>query len=322
MFKKLVNIASYILSFLALVYLVQLFRKLNISAYNISCFPLIWFIPLFLTVYLGLFVLTSVRWGLILEFISAQKVGIGEAFPLITKSNIAKYLPSNVLQYAARNFLGIKLGWKHTDIAFSSLIEIVLELVIFGIAFVSILASHILTLPVTMLLQIERLKFFILFVFSVMCVTAIIVAILFRNHEFIKRLHLKAQTISLSAFLKLFAKMLIITLSFFVIGGLVLVAIYKVSFGLTFGLKDAFYIISVFTISYFAGYIVPGAPGGIGIREYFLVVMLGPSYGETPTLVSAIINRIILILVDVIAFIVGLCVEHRHNTTKQKGNLE
>jgi len=55
-----------------------------------------------------------------------------------------------------------------------------------------------------------------------------------------------------------------------------------------------------------AGYIIPGAPGGLGVREAILVAALGPVYGEGTAVALAIIYRVCSITADGLAFLIGL----------------
>jgi hypothetical protein len=57
-------------------------------------------------------------------------------------------------------------------------------------------------------------------------------------------------------------------------------------------------MIGIFSIAWAAGYLVPGAPAGIGIREAILVAWLGPIIGAGPAIACSLLHRVITALVD------------------------
>jgi len=62
----------------------------------------------------------------------------------------------------------------------------------------------------------------------------------------------------------------------------------------------------VFAVAWVAGYVVPGAPGGLGVREAILVAALGPVYGEGTAVALALIFRVCSVAVDGLGFLTGL----------------
>ena len=70
-----------------------------------------------------------------------------------------------------------------------------------------------------------------------------------------------------------------------------------------FRINDTALFVAVFSLSWIAGFIIPGAPGGLGVREFMILLMLGPGYGETPALSAALLLRIITAGGDVLSFL-------------------
>jgi hypothetical protein len=67
-------------------------------------------------------------------------------------------------------------------------------------------------------------------------------------------------------------------------------------------LNIVFKILSIYPLSWLAGYLAIGSPGGIGIREFLLIMILGPYLGEEIIISSAIQFRLCNILAEVILF--------------------
>ena len=63
-------------------------------------------------------------WKLYIDFFSQKRNDTRPIQKVYLKSNIAKYLPGNILQYADRNILGSQLGIGHKSIAAASVMEL------------------------------------------------------------------------------------------------------------------------------------------------------------------------------------------------------
>lgn len=63
--------------------------------------------------------------------------------------------------------------------------------------------------------------------------------------------------------------------------------------------------ILAYALAWLAGFVTPGAPAGLGVREFVFVIILGPAMGESPALILAGLLRLAAILGDIIAFSMG-----------------
>jgi len=61
-----------------------------------------------------------------------------------------------------------------------------------------------------------------------------------------------------------------------------------------------------YTTSWLAGFVTPGAPSGLGVREFILVQLLSPAVGEPQALLAAALLRLCSVSADVVAFGIGL----------------
>lgn len=60
-----------------------------------------------------------------------------------------------------------------------------------------------------------------------------------------------------------------------------------------------------FALAWLAGYILPGAPAGIGVRESVMLLLLAPSVGEATALALGVTMRLTTTLADALAFCIG-----------------
>ena len=64
-------------------------------------------------------------------------------------------------------------------------------------------------------------------------------------------------------------------------------------------------VIPAFALSWVAGFVTPGAPAGLGVREALLVGGTAPLYGPGTALSAALALRLVTVLGDGLAFLVG-----------------
>ncbi|MBA8888390.1 hypothetical protein FHW12_002623 [Dokdonella fugitiva] len=64
-------------------------------------------------------------------------------------------------------------------------------------------------------------------------------------------------------------------------------------------------------LAWLLGYVMPGAPAGVGVRETVLVIGLGPALGEADALVLALAYRFVTIVVDALSAGVGFLLRER-----------
>jgi hypothetical protein len=86
-----------------------------------------------------------------------------------------------------------------------------------------------------------------------------------------------------------------------------LAAIAGVCGGIVFG-EDArtARIAGAYLIAWLSGFVVPGAAGGVGIREAVLVAQLGPDFGEAAALAFALLMRLQSVFGDILLLCVSL----------------
>ena len=119
------------------------------------------------------------------------------------------------------------------------------------------------------------------------------------------------------SFLKLLCRLFLIYAVTLIIPGIFLALIFSIVLGCSLSLQTFMTIIAAYTISWVAGFIVPGAPGGIGVRESILLLVLSPYYAGDIVLIAAILHRISSILGDIIAFVMEPIISKLWKTEKE-----
>lgn len=65
-------------------------------------------------------------------------------------------------------------------------------------------------------------------------------------------------------------------------------------------------VITAYILSWLIGFITPGAPAGIGVREYVLLILLGGAAGSALVIVAVALARLINVIGDILTLLISL----------------
>ncbi|MHB1393073.1 MAG: hypothetical protein ACYCYE_08360 [Clostridia bacterium] len=239
---------------------------------------------------------SSYAWGKILQCVANRDIAIQIPVDIFVKSNIAKYLPGNVMHLVGRNVIGNILGLEHIDILSSTILDIV---------FISIASAFI---SIGIIIQNSRMlsQIFIIenFRFVLLLIPLILIVYItnIKKDNRISSIKDILNRIKTKQFIEISIKVIIIyMLQFIYVGAiLALILIFFMKIKISFTLF--IYIIEAFTLAWFIGFITPGSPGGIGIRETVLFVLLSAYIVKQDIIISIMLHRLVSILGDFNAF--------------------
>lgn len=299
--KKIGNIIGRIITVLSLVFIVVAVYKLGFDFSSVDNIPSFVGIIILSGIILcvSVFVMGT-AWKLWLSFFSEDKIPYGETVSVYAKANIGKYLPGNVMHYVERNLFAGKLGVSQKKIALCSVIEIIGQAgiaVVFGVLF----SYNQLKTALGELITPSKTPVLIVVVAAVMLVVLVALYIL-RNKikAFVSQYLTKGFVITGLKSIALYGVVLLV-------GGCIMVLLY-IYLGGDVDFEIAMHIISSYIIAWVLGFVVPGAPGGIGVREFVLSLLLAPTLGQEITLTVSIIHRLTNIAGDFLAYILRLVI--------------
>jgi hypothetical protein len=238
-------------------------------------------------------------WGSIVECLSGTALRFADLAHLYAKSNLAKYLPGNVMHYVSRSVLAKNYRIPLQTTALASLLDAVL------------CALSALLFAAAAL----RRDIFV-FVFAgatkgrLWAAGAIFAAALSAAFWALKKVRKKVgektgSKIKLSATLLRSAALYCLYDLFMACIFYRLLSMVDASSGVSSGFL-AFgnfgKIAGLYTLAWLTGYLVPGASGGIGVREAMLLALLRPFFPQETILASALLLRILTIVSEIFAY--------------------
>lgn len=192
-------------------------------------------------------------------------------------TQLAKYVPGNIFQFAGRQFLAMSQGFSGKAIAKSTFLELLL-LVLTGAAFV------------LWMLPLLYPAFNIIYGLSLFIMIALSIA-----------LGLKWQ--GRSSFISVIARYFLFLL---ISGTVFLCALYSVVDNWTATPALVLPLIGAYVIAWLAGLITPGSPAGVGVREFLLIVLLKPFFVEIDIVLAVILSRITTVVGDCFFYLYSL----------------
>lgn len=247
-------------------------------------------------VYAAALMFVALAWWLLVKSSSSTPLPFRQAFRIYSASHLYKYLPSNMLHYVGRHAALRGIGVTHTAAAVGAIGDIVLLLP--ASLFVALLASP------AMLTGFRNDV-------AVLGIAAAVVLLLgaLALHWAAPLLERWPRTEALATLLRsprvrMAAIGAFLGYSiFFVVSGAVFATIAG-RFG-PWQAGDAPLLVAIWAGSWALGFVTPGAPGGIGVREAIITAALSAAgHGESAVLI-AILMRVVTLLGDLLFAAIG-----------------
>jgi uncharacterized membrane protein YbhN (UPF0104 family) len=282
-----------ILMIAAVAFIINRIIKLNIDfTVFLTARSLALFAAATLLYVFAVFILANC-WRMILSFLSKKDLDIRKVNYIFIKTNLFKYIPGNVMHLVGRNLLGSDFKIPQSAIAASTVIEIILMCALSfalavltdGVSFFAVLKDR------------ARLSGGLLLILAAALFLAAICIV------FLLRKKIKERLSLLTA--GLVFKCLVGYALFF----LILILSYTIFLASGSDISDMYRIASAVTLSWLIGFVTIGSPGGIGVREAVLLMMLSGEYDESAVIYAAIMQRFSMIVGEIILFVAAALYE-------------
>jgi uncharacterized membrane protein YbhN (UPF0104 family) len=224
---------------------------------------------------------TALAWPNALRLVG-DRLSLRDGLKIGLVAQVGKYLPGNVAHYVGRAALGKTIGISFRGSGISTLIEIACALI-----------AALLLAPGVMLMG-EASYRSVLITSGVIGLTTVAVVIL----SSLRRTIGKAGIAGVRAFT---AATACLTVSLLFSG----ISAYCLLRSIAAPMPPLMYVVGSFALAWIVGFLTPGAPGGLGVRETVLISLLGSLVGAGPALACAILHRVITAAIDFAAGILG-----------------
>tara|TARA_B110000967_G_C18820023_1_gene528187 strand:- start:389 stop:1294 length:906 start_codon:yes stop_codon:yes gene_type:complete len=238
--------------------------------------------------------LLSFAWKRLLILCGHKDISLRLCNSIYGKSQIAKYIPGNVFHVIGRHILGSQAGVKHIVLTGAAIYEIL------GLLLTSLIisCSGIFLFGLgNIYLSSFQMILSLLTIITTTIFGTFIAPYLMRLRGIV--LPNQGTWVSIRNIYSIYLLYLI----FFLIAGFLLVLIVNIFFDINFLITAN--IITIFSMAWFAGFIIPGAPGGIGVREAIIILFLTPIIGEAESVAAAVSLRFVTLLGDVWFFTIS-----------------
>lgn len=261
----------------------------------------IWWLTLFCILY-GIHIMAlPVSWQQIIQIITKNKVPFPDVEKVFCKSNIMKYIPGNVFQYVGRNEIAVQFDFSHRVILTTTLLDIIAN--IFGVTIVSLtcyargikIGIDSIRVKITPSLIFLPAVVFLFFLFLVYWKRKIILE--------------KILIFCTLANIRRYLFCIVYYMFFAVYTGIIYLLVLTQILDMSIANDKIYIVIGAYLLSWLLGFIMPGAPGGIGIRETVITVLLAAYLPSDSVLLAIVIYRIVSIAGDFFAFIMSLLID-------------
>lgn len=296
--KKLLKLTGNLLTVLAIFLIIRKMTALDIDYSVLASVRSLAGMTGIALLY-GLLVLASGwPWGNYVRMLTGVRLPYPAVAFVMTKANLLKYLPGNVFQYVGRNELAVRENLKHSDVGLATFFEILTQLTAAGVlgclfyfqGFVKILGEFG---------RLAGRAQFVIYAVLLLGLPAVFLILWKKKRELIQR-YLKILTDKRNGtvFLKGFL--------FYVMYTLINAGLYTMTLVLVLrmqpGVFDVYGIMGAFILAWIVGFVVLGAPGGIGIREVVMTFLVPQNVDLQLILLGLVVYRLINITGDILGF--------------------
>jgi uncharacterized membrane protein YbhN (UPF0104 family) len=238
----------------------------------------------------------SIAWWRLLRWCGAPTASLRNAHKGYARTQLAKYLPGNVFHFAGRHAMGRAHGIGHATLVGAAVHEVAGML----------LASASLALLGFSLSHLSQQGSLLAPLVGITVATLLfpwLGSFVGRRLPALQAFGLKDR--SPGQFLFGLGPVFCLYAAFFAVAGAIVVVMSE----LIAGLPDATAVgtaLTSFAIAWIVGYVAPGAPSGIGIREAILTALLASFMPEQHALIVALSMRLVTSLGDVVFFLTSL----------------
>ena len=296
--KKVIKTVGNVVMIAALAFVVKKLFDMDISLSQFREGRVLAALSLCMLVTTVIIIFSCYPWLVFTRSLSGRKIPFSTAMPVYTQSNLYKYLPGNVFQYVGRNQLASDMDISHVDVACATVLD-----VLFCVFWTAVISVILLGGRIAELMAEYGRNLLMVGAVGIVLLILLIIVIKLKFKDKLKSY--------LSRYSKAFVKenrpMLLRGAFYYLLQNTVSAVMYFVCLKLIVPQADTGELIALtgaFMFAWIIGFVTPGAPGGIGIREGVMLFVCGDNFADRIVL-FVLVMRIASIGADLAAFIIG-----------------
>ena len=272
--KKVIKIIGNIVMIAAVVFVIKKLMGMDIKLSDLRDGRVMLSLGICFVFQTVIIIFSCYPWLVFTRVLSGRGIPFSAAMPVYTQSNLYKYIPGNVFQYVGRNQLAADMDISHVDVACATVLDI-----FFCVMWTAVISAVLLGGRIAELFGRYGRGLLIAAVVGAAVIAAAAVLCRLKFHErfmnYISRYS--------KAFEKAKRPMLLRGAFYYFLQNAVSAAMYFVCLLLIIpqaGTKELVMLTGAFMFAWIIGFVTPGAPGGIGIREGVMIFVCGGSYPD------------------------------------------
>lgn len=300
--KKSIRYAGSLLVIAAVIFLIKRIVDMDVDFAKFSDPRIMAALVIGFVVQTLIIIMSTFPWLVFVQSLSGKKIPFRRAMPVFARSNFYKYVPGNVFQYIGRNQLAADMQISHVDVACATIMDILFCVAITGLVSVCLLRTAIVSL-----LQEYGRQFLLIGGIGIAAVLVLGILLFWKFRtkcrEYLSRYTKAFRRENLPFFLCGVGYYFLHNAAFGALYVTVLRLVCTAS-GTAVTASELAMLTGAFMFAWIVGFITPGAPGGIGIRESVMIFVCGAAF-EQEVLLFVLILRISSILADAAGFVIG-----------------
>lgn len=289
-YKKIAKYIGNVLTVLAIVFIGYKLLHSDID-YNIlfNCYSDLQILTVFV-IYVIVLLFFPIGWLKILN--TESSVGYRTVNYIWQKSNLMKYIPGNIFQFVGRNEIVCISNVGYKKVVLSTVVDyIAIFLGSVSLVTMSFFICPTFIIKTNQLVNVLNIKILVIIFLMVF----ILILFFLKSNKRIN-IQIKQKDVLIVIRCMLFY------IGIFILFGLLFYITFRIIYKESTGYEELIQIIGVYQVAWMIGFITPGAPGGVGVRETVGIILLGDLFTEKVVLEVFILYRVIGVFSEVVAF--------------------
>ena len=298
--RKFINIIGNILVIISFAFIIHKIIAYQIDFGKLFSISTLIMIAISIIIYALLVLFYANIFNKILSLLSDIETSKTDTVFTYSQANLYKYLPGNIFHYIGRNQIAVNQAASHGTVIATTIAEMLL--IIFAAIITVVIFAGQDALKWLLSNGLFARVIFVLAVIFLCCLIASV--ILYSANERIKERIEKYRRIANRIGFVNVVKFIIAYIIIFILNSVMfLTLLYSIGGELHINLLAS--VIGMYTLSWIIGFVTPGAPAGLGIREVIMTSLLTGIVSGDLVITAVVLYRVVTTLGDVGGFLMA-----------------